>query len=76
MKYCRPVVIHRRTKKEAEQAIKDLEKRGFVVTHPLTMQSDGKRIFDIDSKNKHVYSHTTFNTFWVARMEKIERSEG
>lgn len=72
MKYYRPVIIHRRTKKEAEQAISDLLKRGYVVTHPLTEQRSGGKIFNRDKDNKHVYSHTTFGTHWVAKLEKVE----
>ena len=37
----RPVVVRRRNKGEVEEAIKDLEKRGFELLHPLTMFPNG-----------------------------------
>ncbi|WP_258832852.1 hypothetical protein [Peribacillus frigoritolerans] len=37
----RPVVVRRRNKGEVEVAIKDLEKRGFELLHPLTKFPNG-----------------------------------
>ncbi|WP_275729242.1 hypothetical protein [Peribacillus frigoritolerans] len=37
----RPVVVRRRNKGEVEEAIRDLEKRGFELLHPLTRFPNG-----------------------------------
>ncbi len=67
----RPVLIHRKNRHEAEQAIKDLEQRGFELVHPLTEQISGTRVFDRDKDDKHVFSHTTHGSHWAAKMQKV-----
>jgi len=71
----KPVVIRRQRKHEAEQAIKDLEARGYVIEFPLTeFASDGK-IFDRDSYNRRIFVENTLRSYWVAKMRRVE-SEG
>ncbi|PLR93215.1 hypothetical protein [Bacillus sp. T33-2] len=66
----KPVIIHRQHKHEAEQAIKDLEKRGFVVTFPLTEFSRDGKIFDRDSYNRKIFVQNTFSTCWKAKLQR------
>ncbi|MEH7157515.1 hypothetical protein [Neobacillus drentensis] len=67
-----PVVIRRQRKYEAEQAIKDLEDRGFVLIYPLTeFRSDGKT-FTRDSFNRKIFVENTESSCWVAKLRKVE----
>ncbi|MDF2789240.1 MAG: hypothetical protein K0S80_2338 [Neobacillus sp.] len=68
----RPVVIHRQRKHEAEQAITDLEARGFELVYPLTeLSNDGKR-YKTDSYNRKIFVENTFSTCWIAKMMKTK----
>lgn len=68
----RPVTIHRQKKHEAEQAIKDLEARGFKVIFPLKeIHSDGKT-FRTDGYHRRIFVENTFNSYWVAKLRKVE----
>lgn len=68
----KPVVIRRQRKHEAEQAIKDLEKRGYVIDFPLTeFASDGKT-FDRDSYNRKIFVENTHYSCWIAKMRRVE----
>ncbi|MBT2735163.1 hypothetical protein [Bacillus sp. ISL-7] len=68
-----PVTIHRQRKHEAEQAIKDLEERGFVLIYPLTeLKSDGKT-FTRDSFNRKIFVENTESSCWVAKLRKVEK---
>lgn len=62
--------IRRQRKQEAEQAIKDLEKRGFIVTFPLTEFSrDGKK-FTTDSYNRKIFQENTYSSVWIAKLRR------
>lgn len=67
----RPIMIHRKRKHEAEQAVKDLEARGYKLVHPITPIQNGQRMFNRDKDNRYQYSHTTHSTSWMAKMEKV-----
>jgi hypothetical protein len=67
-----PVVVRRQRKYEAEQAIKDLEDRGFVLIYPLTeLKSDGKT-FTRDSFNRKIFVENTESSCWIAKLRKVE----
>ncbi|MEK5173209.1 hypothetical protein NST63_08450 [Heyndrickxia sp. FSL W8-0496] len=68
----RPVVIRRRRKHEAEQAISDLEARGFEIIYPLTEISSSGKIFDRDSFNRKIFIQNTFETCWIAKMRRVK----
>ncbi|MCM3411481.1 hypothetical protein [Metabacillus litoralis] len=68
----KPVVIRRQRKAEAEQAIKDLEERGYEVIFPLTeFASDGK-LFDRDSYNRRIFVENTQHSCWIAKLRRKE----
>jgi hypothetical protein len=70
----RPIVIHRQRKYEAEQAISDLEKRGFEVIFPLTeLKNDGKT-FTRDSFNRKIFVENTESSCWVAKLRKVSET--
>ncbi|KYC92234.1 hypothetical protein B4102_3775 [Heyndrickxia sporothermodurans] len=72
-KYFRPVTITRRKRHEAEQAIKDLEARGFEIIYPLTEISRDGKIFNTDSYNRKIFVQNTFNSCWVAKMRRVTK---
>jgi hypothetical protein len=66
-----PVVIHRRRKEEAEQAIKDLEARGYKVIFPLTeFGSDGKR-FKTDAYGRRIFVENIASSCWIAKLRRV-----
>ncbi len=66
-----PIIIRRRKKHEAEQAVKDLEERGFTLVFPITEQTkEGKR-FTTDSLNRKIFQENTFSTCWVAKLRRV-----
>ena len=70
-KVMQPVVIHRQQKHEAEQAIKDLEARGYEVIFPLTeLKNDGKR-FKTDSYNRKIFVENVGSSCWVAKLRRV-----
>lgn len=71
VKKMQPVTIHRQRKEEAEQAIRDLEARGFEIIFPLTeLSSDGKR-FKTDSYNRKIFVENISSSCWVAKMRRV-----
>lgn len=71
----KPVVIRRQRKHEAEQAIKDLEERGFVVVYPLTEIAGEGKLFDRDSYNRRIFVENTHHSCWVAKMSRVSDKE-
>lgn len=70
-KRMQPVTIHRQHKHEAEQAIQDLEDRGFEVIFPLTeFGSDGKR-FRTDSYGRKIFVENTSSSCWIAKLRRV-----
>ena len=68
-----PVTIRRKRKYEAEQAIKDLEARGFRVVFELTeFTRDGKQ-FATDSYKRQIFQNNTFTSVWIAKLIKEEK---
>ncbi|MEH7521983.1 hypothetical protein V7149_01670 [Bacillus sp. JJ1503] len=67
-----PVTIRRQRKYEAEQAIKDLEARGFKVIYPLTEHSREGKLFDRDSFNRKIFVENTQSSCWIAKLRKVD----
>ena len=67
----RPITIRRQRKHEAEQAIKDLEDRGFEIVFPLTEFARDGKTFDRDSFNRKIFVENTFSSCWIAQMRKV-----
>lgn len=67
-----PVTIKRQRKHEAEQAIKDLEARGFKLIYPLTEHSRDGKIFDRDSFNRRIFVQNTHSSCWIAQLRKVD----
>lgn len=68
----RPVVIHRRKKHEAEQAIKDLLARGYIIITPLTELTNQGKEFKTDSYNRRIFVCNTTSSCWVAKLRRAE----
>ncbi|WML38684.1 hypothetical protein RCG19_15965 [Neobacillus sp. OS1-2] len=65
-----PIIIRRQRKYEAEQAIKDLEARGFILVYPLTeLKRDGKT-FTRDSFNRKIFVENTESSCWIAKLKR------
>ena len=71
-KFLRDIPITRRTEKEALQAIKDLEARGFVVVFPLTEVSRDGKTFSRDSYGRRIFQSNNFTSCWKAVMRKVD----
>ena len=67
-----PVVIRRQRKHEAEQAIKDLEARGFELIYPLTELSREGKLFDRDSFNRKIFVENTHSSCWIAKLRRVD----
>lgn len=67
-----PVTIRRRRKYEAEQAIADLEKRGFVISYPLTEKSHDGKVFTTDSYKRKIFQQNTHSSSWICQMSKVK----
>lgn len=65
-------IITRQRKCEAEQAISDLQKRGFELTFPLTEFSRDGKIFDRDSYNRHTFAGNSYSSVWKAKLRKVD----
>lgn len=64
------VTIRRQRKYEAEQAIKDLEERGFEVIDPLReIQRDGKQ-FSVDDYGRKIFQNNTFSKCYIAKLRR------
>jgi hypothetical protein len=67
------VIIHRPHKHEAEMAISDLEKRGYILTYNLTeIKKDGKT-FTRDSFNRRIFVENTGSSCWIAKLRRGEQ---
>lgn len=66
-----PVIIHRQRKREAEQAIADLERRGFEIIFPLTEFPSQGKLFDRDSYNRRIFVENTFSSCWMAKLRRV-----
>jgi hypothetical protein len=74
MKVMKDTEIHRRTKKEALQAIKDLIERDFIITYPLTeikSTSIGRGEYNYH-KSKFYMGPGNVSSCWYARMRKVQ----
>lgn len=68
----RPIIIRRKRKYEAEQAINDLLERGFELVCPLTKLTHEGKLFDRDDYNRKIFVENTFSCCWIAKLKKAE----
>ena len=62
--------VTRRKKQEVEQAISDLQKRGFELVAPMKeLFSDGKQ-FKRDSHNRRIFTGNTSRSCWIAKLRR------
>lgn len=67
----KPVILHRQRQYEMEQAVKDLESRGYKVIYgPEIKTRDGKS-FSRDDYGRRVFQRNTFSSCWVAKLVKV-----
>lgn len=69
------VMITRRRKHEAEQAIRDLLKRGFYIVSPLKQVSSDGKTFTTDSYGRQIFVENTFHSCWKAVLRRDRRDE-
>jgi hypothetical protein len=67
----RDTIIHRRKKKEAEMAIADLLKRGFIIIKDLEEVTRDGKTFSRDSYGRRIFQQNNFTSCWVAVMRKV-----
>ena len=64
-------IIRRPHKHEVEQAIKDLEARGFKLVYPLTEQSKEGKSYKRDFKyNRRIFVENIQSSRWIAVMRR------
>lgn len=68
----KPIVITRKYKHEAEQAISDLIKRGFYLVSPLRQVTSEKKVFARDKYNHKTFKESRFNSCWRAVLRRGE----
>lgn len=64
------IIIHRQRKYEAEQAINDLEKRGYELVYPLTEQKKEGRNFTTDGY-RSIFLENTYSSKWIAKLRRV-----
>ncbi|KEF40143.1 hypothetical protein M670_00159 [Schinkia azotoformans MEV2011] len=64
------VIVHRSSRVEAEQAISDLQKRGYEIIYPLTEQTSCGKTFSTDGY-RPVFMGNTFSCKYVAKLRRI-----
>lgn len=70
----RPVTIHRRTRREAEQAVDDLLKRGFELISPIMNMEEWGKDFERDMDGRRKFAgNRKVKSCWVAKLRKVEQ---
>lgn len=64
------VVVHRSRRIEAEQAISDLQKRGYEIVYPLTEQTREGKTFSTDGYRK-IFIANTYSSMWIAKLKRV-----
>lgn len=67
-----PIVIRRQKKEEAEQAIRDLEERGFEVVFPLKEFFSAGKNFDTDEYNRKIFVENSSSSCWMAKLSRVK----
>ncbi|USK66285.1 hypothetical protein [Peribacillus frigoritolerans] len=67
-----PVIIRRQKKHEAEQAIKDLEARGFEVVSPLKQVMPQSEVLSNYSFEQKRFQVEDFSSPWIAKLRRIK----
>lgn len=63
------ITIRRQRESEIDQAISDLEKRGFVLKAKMQNHHEGK-VYKRSYYGKYKYEDNTSSSVWVARLSK------
>ncbi|KQU19190.1 hypothetical protein ASG65_24670 [Bacillus sp. Leaf13] len=71
-KKIQPVIIRRQRKYEAEQAINDLEARGFEVISPFKQQNPQAEVLHNLSFEQRRFKVEDFSSPWIAKLRRIE----
>lgn len=66
-----PVIIRRQKKHEAEQAIKDLEARGFEIVSPLKQENPQSEVLSNYSFEQKRFQVEDFSSPWIAKLRRI-----
>lgn len=61
------IIIRRQKESEIDQAISDLEKRGFVLKAKMQNHHEGK-VYKRSYYGKYQYADNTSSSVWVARL--------
>lgn len=67
----KPTIIHRQTRKEAEQAIKDLLERGFIIIKDLEEVTRDGKTFSRDGYGRRIFQSNHFTSCWTAVLRKV-----
>lgn len=70
VKKIQPVIIRRQRK--AEQAINDLEARGFEVTSPFKQQNPQSEVLHNHLFEQRRFKVEDFSSPWIAKLRRIE----
>lgn len=65
-----PVTLHRRTKKEIQQAVEDLQKRGYELISPITNTGEWRKDFEYTADGKRRFAGVKMVNQWTAKMAK------
>jgi len=65
------VTIHRKRKSEAEQAIKDLQARGYEIVGELKNAKDSRKTFVPNENRRLVFDDTVMWDSWYCRMRRV-----
>ncbi|KON68625.1 hypothetical protein AKG34_07250 [Peribacillus butanolivorans] len=71
-RHMQPIIFRRQRKYEAEQAIKDLEARGFEVISPLKQQNPQSEVPHNLSFEQRRFKVEDFSSPWIAKLRRIE----
>lgn len=63
--------VSRARKSEAEQAIRDLEARGYIVTFPLTEERKNGKQFVADDYKRQIFVGNTGSSKWIAKLKRV-----
>ncbi len=67
----KPVIIRRQWKHEAEEAIKDLEARGFEVVSPLKQEKPQSEILHNLTFEQRRFPVEDYSSPWIAKLRRI-----
>lgn len=70
------VIVRRQRKYEAEQAVADLEARGFELVYGIAeIETDGK-LFKMDSYGRKIFIENTHSSCYIAKLRMVNDEFG